>query len=154
MSTPGSWGATLRLKLLGQDQFCGGGGGGAGGMLNGGMPGTPIFNMTKLEGSMGGGGGAYIMPAEPGGGGGGGGGAPGGSGGWTPGGGGTMDGVPMGSGGWAAEAAGCCHGGRVAVAGGEVVVVVSAGRQRETGFKKSHVLEGNTNQINTGQHSV
>lgn len=104
-------------------------------MLNGGMPGTPIFNMTKLEGSIGGGGGggAYIMPAEPGGGGGGGGGAPGGSGGWTPGGGGTRDGVPMGRGGWAAEAAGCwgcCHGGRPPEPGLDVVVVVSAEGQR------------------------
>lgn len=98
-------------------------------MPKGGMPGTPIpIIVTKLEGSMGGGGGggAYITPVEPGGGGGGGGGAPGGSGGWTPGGGGTMDGVPMGGGGWAPEAAGCwgcCHGGRVPVAGLDVVVV-------------------------------
>lgn len=85
--------------------------------------------VTKFEGSMGGGGGggAYIMALEPGGGGGGGGGgAPGGSGGWTPGGGGTMDGVPMDGGGWEPEAVGCCgccHGGRVAEPGLDVVVV-------------------------------
>lgn len=75
----------------------------------------------------GGGGGAYNMALEPGGGGGGGGGgAPGGSGGWTPGGGGTIDGVPMDGGGWEPEAegcCGCCHGGRVAEPGLDVVVV-------------------------------
>lgn len=37
-----------------------------------------------------------------------------------------MDGLPIGGGGWAAELAtgwGCCHGGRLPVAGVEVVVV-------------------------------